>query len=197
MDHCFRLLEARGIPTHYHRQMGEAASLVRRCRMIPVEIVVRRVATGSYVKRNAVAEGTRFEPPVLEFFLKDDARHDPLMQEAELHASGVATPEETAEMRALGEATFLALEAAWARQDVMLVDLKIECGQESGPEGRLVVADIVDNDSWRIWPHGDRTQMLDKQVYRNFTEVSDDGLGRVARLYAQVAEMTHAFLDVD
>lgn len=194
MDHCFRLLNSAGIPTHYQRGLTATTSLVWRCQMIPVEVVTRRVATGSYLKRHSVAEGTRFDPPVVEFFLKDDARHDPLISAADLQASGVATAQDVAEMQCLALLTFVALELAWARQDVLLVDLKIECGH-SAEYGQLVVADIIDNDSWRIWPHGQKERMLDKQVYRNMQHIADPELRQVADLYAQVAEMTHAFID--
>lgn len=83
---------------------------------------------------------------------------------------------------------FEVLEHAWAAQDVTLVDLKIEFGRDAA--GRLVVADVIDNDSWRIWPGGDKNRQLDKQVYRDMKLVDEDGLAQVRRRYEIVAEMT-------
>jgi amidophosphoribosyltransferase len=159
--------------------------------MVPIEVVIRRLATGSYLKRSDVAEGTRFDPPLVEFFFKDDANHDPLVDAAWIAAEGIAGTAETDRMAADGRRTFEALERAWAQQEVQLVDLKIEFGRDA--DDRLVVADVVDNDSWRLWPGGRKEEMLDKQVYRDITEVTDDGLRRVLAKYRQVAAMTDAF----
>ena len=168
--------------------------VIEKCEMIPVEFVMRRLATGGYLKRHSeVGEGTRFDDLVIEFFLKDDARHDPLVTEKELVDAGTASQEELSEMKEVGVTVFEALEEAWARQDVVLVDLKIEFGRNT--EGRLVVADVIDNDSWRLWPHGRREEMLDKQVYRELSEVTDEGLREVLANYARVAEMTDKFLE--
>ncbi|MBA3416209.1 MAG: phosphoribosylaminoimidazolesuccinocarboxamide synthase, partial [Chloroflexia bacterium] len=146
----FRLLAAAGVPTHFVAAAAADTMLVRRCRMVPIEVVIRRVATGSYLKRNDVAEGTRFDPPLVEFFYKDDANHDPLVDAVWMAAEGIASAKETAWMAADGRRVFDALESAWAEQDVQLVDLKIEFGRDA--DDRLVVADVVDNDSWRLWP---------------------------------------------
>jgi len=164
--------------------------------MIPLEVVMRRIATGSYLKRNpGLAEGTRFDPTVVEFFYKDDAQHDPLVTDAQIQEMGLATPAEIDFMRDTGRRVFEVLEAAWAKMEITLVDLKIEFGRTM--DGSLVVADVIDNDSWRIWPGGDRNRMLDKQVYRNLPEVTDEGLREVLLKYAQVAELTMRFIKED
>jgi phosphoribosylaminoimidazole-succinocarboxamide synthase len=192
MDRCFHLLQQSGIPTHYVRRLDDRHTLVRRCAMIPVEVVARRLATGSYLKRHPeIREGTSFDPPLVELFLKNDALHDPLTSPAELVGAGVATAAEVAAMEALVLRVFAVLEHAWAHLSVTLVDMKIECGRDVN--GNLVVADVIDNDSWRLWPGGQRAAMLDKQVYRNFTEVTDEGLARVAANYARVAALTDRF----
>ena len=187
----FRALAAEGIPTHFVAADAADEMTALNCRMIPIEVVMRRIATGSYLKRNAVREGTRFDPTVVEFFFKDDANHDPLVDGAWIVGHAVASPDEVARMAAVGRRVFAALERAWAAQDVQLVDLKIEFGRD--PDGRLVVADVVDNDSWRLWPGGRKEEMLDKQVYRDTTEVTDEALRTVLAKYRQVAAMTDAF----
>ncbi|GAC1434413.1 MAG: phosphoribosylaminoimidazolesuccinocarboxamide synthase [Chloroflexota bacterium] len=193
MDRCFYLLQQAGIPTHYVRRLDDRHTLVRLCAMIPVEIVARRLATGSYLKRHPeIPEGTAFDPPLVEFFLKDDARHDPLVTAADLVDGGVAAAGEVALMEDLARRVFAVLEPAWARLNVTLVDMKIECGRDA--DGRLLVADVIDNDSWRLWPGGRRAEMLDKQVYRNFAEVTEEGLARVAANYARVAALIDRFV---
>jgi phosphoribosylaminoimidazole-succinocarboxamide synthase len=96
-------------------------------------------------------------------------------------------------MAAMGRQVLAIVEHAWAAQEVTLVDLKIEFGRPLADPGSLVVADMIDNDSWRIWPSGDESRMLDKQIYRNMGEVTDDGLEQVRRLYETVAGMTDAW----
>lgn len=185
----FRLLRAAGIPTHFVDAPDSVTMVARRCAMIPVEIVARRIAAGSYLKRHPeTSEGTRFDPLMVEYFLKDDARHDPQVSSADMAAQGLANSEECAAMGRVVRMVFEVLEHAWAAQDVTLVDLKIEFGRDAA--GRLVVADVIDNDSWRIWPGGDKNRQLDKQVYRDMKLVDEDGLAQVRRRYEIVAEMT-------
>ena len=187
----FRMLRDHGLPTHFVDAPADDEMLVRRCTMIPLEVVMRRIAAGSYLKRNAVPEGTRFDPTVVEFFFKDDANHDPLVDDAWIEEHGVATADEIEALRANGRRVFAALEQAWAKQDVQLVDLKIEFGRDA--DGELLVADVIDNDSWRIWSGGRKEAMLDKQVYRDTADVTDEALRTVLIKYAQVAELSDAF----
>ena len=80
------------------------------------------------------------------------------------------------------------LEQAWQSVDVMLVDLKIEFGRDTS--GKLILADVIDNDSWRIWPGGDKNRMLDKQIYRNLKDVTEQDLQALGDRYAMVADLT-------
>lgn len=160
--------------------------------MIPLEVVMRRIATGSYLRRHPdTEEGARFDPVLVELFLKDDARHDPFMTPDEVVAAGIATGDEVRQMAATGRRVFEALEEAWAEQDVVLVDCKIEYGRDA--EGQLLVADVIDNDSWRLWPGGDKARMLDKQVYRDMPEVTDEGLAGLLERYQEVARRTDSW----
>jgi hypothetical protein len=158
--------------------------------------VTRGVAAGSFVKRNpGAARGALIVPRVVEFFLKDDANHDPLIGPDQIVARNIASPQEIAAMSELARLTFDILAHAWRRRDVMLVDLKVEFGRLASGEnqGQLVIADVIDNDSWRIWPQGREDLMLDKQMYRNLTIVDDNTLAEVKRAYERVAEMTGSF----
>jgi phosphoribosylaminoimidazole-succinocarboxamide synthase len=185
----FRLLNEANIATHFIKQVSDTILLVRRCEMIPIEHVQRRIATGSYLKRHPeISEGTRFDPVLIETFLKDDARHDPQIWSHDIIQLGLATAQEVEWMANEGRRVFETLERAWARLDVTLVDLKIEFGRDS--ENHLMVADVIDNDSWRLWPRGDKSRMLDKQVYRNLQDVTPDALQDIADRYERVADLT-------
>ncbi len=190
--HVFRYLAREGIASHFVSAPADHLTVVRRCAMVPLEVVMRRLATGSYLRRHPeVAEGQPFDPPLVEFFFKDDAAHDPQISEAEIVAQRIASAAEVDQMIATGRDVCAALARAWAAQDVTLVDLKIEFGRS--PTGELIVADVIDNDSWRIWPGGEKARMLDKQVYRNAAEVDAALLAAIKDRYRQVAEMTGAF----
>lgn len=195
----FRLLNLCGLPTHYlsgGEDDDDNEMLVRRCTMIPLEVVVRGVAAGSLVKRNpAIARGSVIVPRMVEFFVKDDANHDPLIAPEEIVRRGIATPAEVGAMTEIARVTYDILAHAWRRRDTLLVDLKVEFGRLNGDENRgaLVIADVVDNDSWRIWPQGREELMLDKQVYRNLPEVTPADLDRIRTNYEQVAEMVGTF----
>ena len=185
----FRLLNEEGIATHFVKQINATNLLVKRCKMLPIEQVQRRIATGSYLKRHPdVSEGTRFDPVLVETFLKDDARHDPQISAEDIVKMGLAKVPEIEWMAEQGRRVFETLERAWASVDVTLVDLKIEFGRDS--RGDLLVADVIDNDSWRLWPGGDKTRMLDKQVYRNLPTVTEQDLQEIADRYALVADLT-------
>ncbi len=153
---------------------------------------MRRLATGSYLKRRpGTAEGERFDPVLVEFFVKDDARHDPQMQPPEIIREGIGGADEIATMTERGREVFAVLERAWAAQGIQLVDLKIEFGRAE--DGTLLVADMIDNDSWRLWPGGDKARMLDKQIYRNMQDVTGEGLELVKGKYEEVAALTEQF----
>ena len=195
----FRLLNLCGLPTHYlngGEDDDDNEMLVRRCNMIPLEVVVRGVAAGSLVKRNpGLQRGSMLVPRMVEFFLKDDANHDPLITPDQVIAQNLANPAEVSAMSEIARLTFEVLAHAWRKRDVLLVDLKIEFGRLTSGEnkGQLVIADVIDNDSWRIWPQGREERMLDKQMYRNLQSVDDAGLAQVKGAYEQVADMVGSF----
>ena len=189
----FELLSTCGIKTHFVKKHNDEAFIGINCDMIPLEVVTRRIATGSFLKRYpGVKEGYRFAPVKLEMFFKDDAQHDPFWTyeecvEAELTAGGRKIGKH--ELNVMGETAvtvFEIIERAWAIVDVALVDMKIEFGIDR-KTGDLLLADVIDNDSWRIWPSGDKRLMRDKQVYRNLPEVTPEALEQVKKNYQWVA----------
>ncbi|MGA2396428.1 MAG: phosphoribosylaminoimidazolesuccinocarboxamide synthase, partial [Candidatus Lustribacter sp.] len=195
----FRLLNLCGVPTHYisgGEDDDNNEMLVRRAQMIPLEVVTRGVAAGSFVRRRpGIARGSILVPRIVEFFLKDDAKHDPLIEPEAILAQGLATPQELGVMSELARIVFEILAHAWRRHETLLVDLKIEFGRIASGEGKgqLVVADVIDNDAWRVWPQGREELMLDKQLYRNLPEVKPEDLAVIKANYEQVAETVGTF----
>lgn len=219
---CFGLLSRRGVPNHFLAREGPRTFRARRCAMIPIEIVTRRISSGSITKREPpLYEGIEFmSAPRIEFYLKDDANHDPFMRMSDdrsewllfdprrpsalgpiarrpFHGirfgdSWVVDHIHVQRLEERAMATFLALETAWAAQNVTLVDCKIECGVDLETRD-LLVADVIDNDSWRIWPDRDKRLMKDKQTYRDAAVVTPETLMRVRDNYFWVAGATSIF----
>ena len=165
-------------------------------KMIPLEVVVRGVAAGSLVRRKpGIARGALLVPRIIEFFLKDDDNHDPLIEADEVVAHGLASPQELGTMSELARMSYEILAHAWRRRDTLLVDLKVEFGRIASGEGKgsLVIADVIDNDSWRIWPQGREDLMLDKQLYRNLETVTPADLATLRDNYEHVAELVGTF----
>jgi phosphoribosylaminoimidazole carboxylase/phosphoribosylaminoimidazole-succinocarboxamide synthase len=189
----FELLNKVGLKTHYVKRALDTAFVAKRCDMIPIEWVTRRVATGSFLKRNVnVKEGFRFNPPKLETFFKDDANHDPQWSEedlvsAELKVGKVTIgKDEVGLMNRMTVAVFEVLERAWASINCSLIDMKIEFGVTD--DGEIVVADVIDSDSWRLWPSGDKRLMKDKQVYRDLKTVTGEALDQVKANFMWISE---------
>ncbi|GAV06078.1 hypothetical protein RvY_16113 [Ramazzottius varieornatus] len=194
----FQFLNEVGIKNHFVEQYDDSSFLARRCHMIPIEFVTRRLATGSFLKRNpGVPEKHVFNPPLLETFFKDDANHDPQWSSEQIVTATFedlndkdfkfklsrekldAVLEET-------RAIFEILERAWKTRDCTLVDMKIEFGIDH-ETGEIILADIIDSDSWRLWPQGDRAKMKDKQVYREMAQVTQEGLSTVKKNFQWIA----------
>jgi phosphoribosylaminoimidazole-succinocarboxamide synthase len=244
---AFNLLSKAGIPSAYLRKESENSFICESCDMLPLELVTRRFAWGSYLKRHPDLVSTkeaphRFDsiqaelfhkhavvvPPLVESssqmeegqardaYLKDGVWKsgvftDPYLETGEgtwkLHNPKAPILDETTllsidammseeELRELVEGimipTFETLEKAWAGiqvegSPVALVDMKIEVGRRKR-DGKIVLADVIDNDSWRIWPGADPKRQLDKQCFRE-----DAALSTVANNYELVARLTDSF----
>ncbi|XP_061848551.1 bifunctional phosphoribosylaminoimidazole carboxylase/phosphoribosylaminoimidazole succinocarboxamide synthetase isoform X2 [Colius striatus] len=196
----FQLLQEAGIKTAFVRKQSDTAFIAAHCEMIPIEWVCRRIATGSFLKRNpGVKEGYRFYPPKIEMFYKDDANNDPQWSEEQIieakfcFAGLTIGQTEVDIMSRSTQAVFEILEKSWQPQNCTLVDLKIEFGVNVLTK-EIVLADVIDNDSWRLWPSGDRSQQKDKQSYRDLKEVTPEALQMVKRNFEWVAERVELLL---
>ncbi|WAQ97881.1 PUR6-like protein [Mya arenaria] len=190
----FEMLNNAGIKSHFIKRSGQTCMVCNYCDMVPLEFVTRRIATGSFLKRNpGVKEGYRFCPPKQEIFFKDDANHDPQWSyeqcvEAKLEFGGRLIGRDEIDIMCKSTVTvFEVLEKAWASLDCSLIDMKIEFGVNP-KTGEILLADIIDSDSWRLWPAGDRRLMKDKQVYRELREVTSEALDTVKRNFEWVAD---------
>lgn len=197
----FKLLQDSGIKTAFVRKHSDTAFIATHCEMIPIEWVCRRVATGSFLKRNpGVKEGYRFSPLKMEMFFKDDAANDPQWSEEQLLESKFSLAGLTigqCEVDIMNRSTvaiFEILERSWATQNCTLVDMKIEFGVNVKTQ-EIVLADVIDNDSWRLWPAGDRSQQKDKQVYRDLKEVTPEAMQIVKRNFEWVSERVKLLLE--
>ncbi|PAA91198.1 hypothetical protein BOX15_Mlig010991g3 [Macrostomum lignano] len=196
----FEYLKRAGIRCAFERILDDICLLSRRCHMIPIEFVCRRVATGSFLKRHpGVPEGHRFVPVKSETFFKDDANDDPQVSKEQIVAMGLncgsrkITGNDVDILEGTTAAVFEILERAWHSLDCALIDMKVEYGVDA-ETGEILLADVIDSDSWRLWPGGDKRLMVDKQVYRDMAEVTDDGLRAVLRNFQWVADKLPAVL---
>ena len=156
-------LAARGVPTHFVERIDERHQAVRAVTIIPLEVVVRNVTTGSLCKRLGVEEGMELARPLLELYLKDDALGDPLVTDDHALLFGWATEEELETLKAITLEVNDLLRALFRDLSIVLVDFKLEFGRTA--EGDLVLADEISPDTCRFWDlaTGDR---LDKDRFR-------------------------------
>lgn len=170
-----RLADA-GIPTHFERLLSDTETLVKRLRMFPVECVVRNIAAGSLCRRLGIAEGTDLDPPTFELFLKNDALHDPMINDSLAVTFGWAGPADLARMRELSFAVNDVLRPVFAAAGLLLVDYKLEFGRF---DGEILLGDELTPDGCRLWDARTRKK-LDKDRFRQ-------GLGEVVESYEEVA----------
>ncbi|MPS31831.1 MULTISPECIES: phosphoribosylaminoimidazolesuccinocarboxamide synthase [unclassified Salinivibrio] len=171
-------LEQAGIPTQMDQLLSDTECVVKKLDMIPVECVVRNIAAGSLCRRLGVEEGTTLTPPTFELFLKNDALHDPMVNESLCESLGYATQAQLATMKSLTYKVNDVLKALFAEGELLLVDYKLEFGVDH--QGNIVLGDEFSPDGCRLWDANTR-EKLDKDRFRQ-------GLGGVVDAYIEVAK---------
>ncbi|MEE8125910.1 MAG: phosphoribosylaminoimidazolesuccinocarboxamide synthase [Nitrospirales bacterium] len=171
----FQVLAESGIPSHFIQQISDREMLTRRVHIILVEVVVRNKATGSIVKRLGLEEGLRIDPPLVEFFYKDDSLGDPLITDDHIRLLKLATPPQVAELRDQALKINDVLLPFFLKRGMMLVDFKLEFGLWNG---QIILADEISPDTCRFWDvqTGER---MDKDRFRK-------DLGRLEETYQEV-----------
>jgi phosphoribosylaminoimidazole-succinocarboxamide synthase len=170
-------LEKAGIPTHFEKLLNNTESVVKNMEMMPVECVVRNVASGSLVRRLGVEDGLELNPPIFEFFLKNDALHDPMINEFHIETFGWASTDSVIRMKELTFKVNVELKKLFADQGMILVDYKLEFGLF---KDEVVLGDEFSPDGCRLWDAKTRKK-LDKDRFRQ-------GLGGVIEAYEEVAK---------
>ena len=162
-NYLMSLLEKEGIPTHVVEQLNDRETVVKKVKIVPLEVTVRNIAAGSLSKRLGIPEGTKLASPVLEFCYKDDALGDPMVNEYHIYAMNIATPEELKEIADYSFRVNDFLIKFLSKCNIDLVDFKIEFGRT--PDGKIILADEISPDTCRFWDSTTH-EKLDKDRFR-------------------------------
>ena len=174
-ERLFTLLEAEGIRTHFVKRLSDREMLTKKVTIVPVEVVVRNVIAGSLAKRLGLKEGDPIQPAIVEFYYKDDALGDPLVNDDHLRLMNIATPALLKDLRDLGHKINAVLKPFFAERKMQLVDFKLEFGVF---HNKLVLADEISPDTCRLW---DMTtgDSMDKDRFRK-------DMGKIEEAYQEV-----------
>ena len=175
-NRLMQMIEQKGVPTHFVKELSERETLVKKVSIVPLEVIVRNIAAGSFSNRYGVDEGMVFEEPVIEFSYKNDALGDPLLNTDHALALKVATRAEIDTIKSYALKVNSILKAFWAECGVTLVDFKLEFGKTA--DGSVILADEISPDTCRLWDSA-TGEKLDKDRFRR-------DLGGVEEAYAEI-----------
>ncbi len=180
-EYVMTRLSEMGIPTHFIRTLNMREQLVRAVEIIPVEVIIRNVAAGSFTQRFGMEEGKMLGIPIIEYCLKNDKLGDPFISEEHIYAFSLAEPVEVEEVRMLSLRVNDFLCGLFTGLGIRLVDLKLEFGRIYDEEGRsrIILADEISPDNCRLWDMK-TDEKLDKDRFRR-------DLGGVEEAYQEVA----------
>jgi len=174
-NHMFRMLEEKGIPTHYIEQISERETLVKKVQIVQVEVIVRNIAAGSLSKRLGLAEGTKMPVTVLEYCYKSDELGDPMINETHIAALGLATKEEMQKIADYSLKINDIMTGYLKQFGIELIDFKLEFGRF---HGQIILADEISPDTCRFWD-SKTGEKLDKDRFRR-------DLGQVEDAYQEI-----------
>ncbi len=175
-NYMFKLLEKAGVPTHYVEELNDRETVVKKVSIVPLEVIVRNTAAGSFSKRMGVEEGTALKCPILEFSYKNDDLGDPFINDYYALALGLATKEE---IDLIAKYTFMVNDFMvdfFKKLNIDLIDFKIEFGKT--PDGTIILADEISPDTCRFWDSTTH-EKLDKDRFRR-------DMGGVEDAYAEM-----------
>lgn len=162
-NYLMKELEKAGVPTHYVEELSDRETLVKKVKIVPLEVIVRNVAAGSFSKRFGVEEGTRLLCPTLEYCYKDDDLGDPMVNDYHILACGWATREELDTIADYAFRVNSFLLDFFKKINVDLIDFKIEFGKTD--DGQIILADEISPDTCRLWD-AETHEKLDKDRFR-------------------------------
>ena len=172
----FEHLDTKDIPSHFVRKISQTEQLVRRVKIIPLEVVVRNVAAGSLSKRIGWEEGKELPHPIVEFYYKDDDLGDPLLAEEHIRLLELASETQIEELKKRGLAVNEALKSLMLSKGIRLIDFKLEFGLDQ--KGEILLADEISPDTCRFWDI-ESGKILDKDRFRR-------DLGGVTEAYLEI-----------
>ncbi len=171
----FELLESKGIETHFVKQLNERQMLIKRVEIIPLEVTIRNTVAGGMAKLLGIEEGLRLEEPVLEYHYKDDALHDPLINDYHAKALKLVRDGELDFIKKRSFEINNILKSFFDHKNLDLIDFKLEFGRH---KGKILLADEISPDTCRFWDKKTR-EKLDKDRFRR-------DLGRIEEAYQEV-----------
>ena len=174
-NYLFQQLEKEGIPTHFIEELSDRETAVKKVSIVPLEVIVRNVAAGSFSKRLGIEEGTEFTEPTIEFSYKNDTLGDPLINDYFARALDLATWEEIESIKKYAFKINEVLKAYFLKVDLRLIDFKIEFGRY---DDKIILADEISPDTCRLWDVH-TNEKLDKDRFRR-------DLGNVEEAYKEV-----------
>jgi len=174
-ERLFRLLEEGGMPTHFIERLSDREMLTKRVAIVLIEVVVRNIVAGSLAKRLGLKEGEAIEPPIVEFYYKNDALGDPLITEDHIRLLNLAKPFVVSEIRERALQVNKLLLPFFQTRHMVLVDFKLEFGLH---HGKLILADEISPDTCRFWDK-QTGESMDKDRFRK-------DLGRIEEAYQEV-----------
>lgn len=174
-NYMFKMLEEKGVPTHYVQELSDRETVVKKVEIVPLEVIIRNVAAGSFSKRLGIEEGFELLEPTLEFSYKDDDLGDPLINDYFAYAIGISNRKEVEKITEYAFKVNEALIEEFKKIGIKLVDFKIEFGRY---KGEVILADEISPDTCRLWDL-ETNQKLDKDRFRR-------DLGDVEEAYEEV-----------
>ena len=159
----FKVLEENGIDTQFIDLPEPNVMVAKKLEMIPIEVIVRNIATGSLVRRYPIEDGTKLDPPLVQMDFKNDDYHDPMLNDSIIKALGIATQEEIDILTEKALKINEILTAFFADAGIILVDYKVEFGKDK--DGNTLLGDEISPDGCRLWD-SETLEMLDKELFR-------------------------------
>ena len=159
----FKVLEENGVETQFIDLPEENIMLAKKLDMIPIEVIVRNIATGSLVRKYPIEDGTKLDPPIVQMDFKADEYHDPMLNDSIIKALGIATQEEIDLLTQKALQINDILTEFFADAGIILVDYKVEFGKDK--DGKILLGDEISPDGCRLWD-AETLEMLDKELFR-------------------------------